>query len=74
VPDPFGVIRLSECGISHLSDNMMLQLLRGESELKHAITVLKSCGSADEQHIRQCNITSEGLSLGERFEADKNLL
>ena len=50
---------------------MMLQLLRGESELKHAITVLKSCGSADEQHIRQCNITSEGLSLGERFEADK---
>jgi circadian clock protein KaiC len=53
---------------------MILQLLRGESELKRAVTVLKTRGSVHEQHIRQCNITSVGISFGERFEADNNLL
>ena len=40
VPELFGVTRLSEYGISHLSDNvLLLQFLRGDSELKRAITV-----------------------------------
>ena len=65
VPDLFGVTRLSEYGISHLSDNViLLQFLRGESELKRAITVLKTRGSAHEQHLRQCNISAAGISLG----------
>lgn len=35
VPELFGITRLSEYGISHLSDNVtLLQFLRGESELK----------------------------------------
>ena len=65
VPDLFGVTRLSGYGISHLSDNViLLQFLRGESELKRAITVLKTRGSAHEQHLRQCNISAAGISLG----------
>ena len=75
VPDLFGVSRLSEYGISHLSDNvLLLQFLRGESELKRAITVLKTRASAHEQQVRQCNITSEGMSLGEQFEPRQSLL
>ena len=46
VPELFGVTRLSEYGISHVSDNVvLLQFLRGDSALKRAITVLKTRGS-----------------------------
>ena len=39
VPDLFGVSRLSEYGISHLSDNViLLQFIRGDSRLKRALT------------------------------------
>lgn len=75
VPELFGVSRLSEYGISHLSDNViLLQFLRGGSELKRAITVLKTRGSMHEQHLRQCNISSAGISIGEQFEASQSLL
>jgi circadian clock protein KaiC len=74
VPDLFGITRLSEYGISHLSDNViLLQFLRGDSELKRAITVLKSRGSAHQQHLRQYNITPEGVSVGEQFMAEQDL-
>jgi circadian clock protein KaiC len=47
VPDLFGVSRLSEYGISHLSDNViLLQFLRGDSHIKRALTILKARGSA----------------------------
>ena len=75
VPELFGVTRLSEYGISHLSDNViLLQFLRGESELKRAITVLKTRGSAHDQHLRQWNISPAGITLGEQFEAGQNLV
>jgi circadian clock protein KaiC len=71
----FGLTRLSEFGISHVSDNVvLLQFLRGESEVKRAITVLKTRGSAHDPLIRQFDITSEGLALGDRFLPDQNLL
>ena len=66
VPDLFGVTQLSEYGISHLSDNVvLLQFLRGESELKRAITVLKTRGSGHDQHVRQFNITANGVVVAE---------
>ena len=75
VANLFGVTHLSEYGISHLSDNViLLQFLRGESELKRAVTVLKSRGSAHEQHIRQFDISSQGISLGEQFEQGQSVL
>jgi circadian clock protein KaiC len=75
VPELFGVTRLSEYGISHLSDNVvMLQFLRGDSELKRAITVLKTRGSAHQQHTRQFAISAEGITLGEPFAPGQSLL
>jgi circadian clock protein KaiC len=71
----FGLTRLSEFGISHVSDNVvLLQYLRGESEVKRAITVLKTRGSAHDPLIRQFEITSEGFTLGDRFLPDQSLL
>ena len=75
VPDLFGVTRLSEYGISHLSDNViLLQFLRGESELKRAITVLKTRGSAHDQQLRQCDIGPDGITLGGQFDAGQSLI
>ena len=74
VPELFGITRLSEFGISHVSDNVvLLQFLRGNSEVKRAITVLKTRGSAHDPRIRQFEITSEGLSLGDQFLPDQSL-
>ncbi len=75
VPDLFGVTRLSEYGISHLSDNVvLLQFLRGDSELKRAITVLKTRGSAHEQQLRQYAIASDGVTLGDAFAPSQSLV
>jgi circadian clock protein KaiC len=72
--DLFGLTRLSEYGISHLSDNVvLLQFLRGDSEVKRAITVLKTRASAHDPHIRQFEITPDGLMLGERFVDEQSL-
>jgi circadian clock protein KaiC len=71
----FGMTRLSEFGISHVSDNVvLLQFLRGESEVKRAVTVLKTRGSAHDPLIRQFEITSSGFMLGDRFLSDQSLL
>ncbi len=74
-PELFGITRLSEFGISHVSDNVvLLQFLRGDSEVKRAITVLKTRGSAHDPRIRRFEITSEGLTLGDQFLPDQSLL
>jgi circadian clock protein KaiC len=75
VPDLFGIARLSEYGISHLSDNViLLQFVRGDSELKRAVAVLKTRGSAHEQQLRQYAITSDGMVLGDEFAPGQSLL
>ena len=74
VAELFGVPRLSEYGISHLSDNViLLQFLRGESQLKRALTVLKSRGSAHDPTTRQYEITTEGILLGDQFDHSQNM-
>jgi circadian clock protein KaiC len=74
VPDLFGVTRLSEYGISHLSDNViLLQFLRGDSRLKRALTILKSRGSAHDPFTRQYEITTDGVILGDKFEHNQDL-
>ena len=43
LPDLFGVTRLSDYGVSHLSDNvLLLQYLRDGSSVRRALTVLKT--------------------------------
>ena len=74
VAELFGVTRLSEYGISHLSDNViLLQFLRGESRIKRALTVLKTRASSHDPRILEFEITSNGIELGERFADDQSL-
>ncbi|MQA60302.1 MAG: hypothetical protein GEU86_02165 [Actinophytocola sp.] len=74
VPDLFGIGRLSEIGTSHLSDNVIvLQFLHDESKVKRAITVLKTRGSDHDQHVRQFDITSEGVVFGGQFASSQDL-
>ncbi len=66
VPDLFHVDRLAEYGISHLSDNVvLLQYLRARSRLLRTVTVVKSRASAHDPEIREFNITSGGIVLGD---------
>jgi circadian clock protein KaiC len=74
VAELFGVTRLSEYGISHLSDNvLLLQFLRGESRIKRALTVLKTRASSHDPRILEFEITSNGIELGEQFGEDQSL-
>jgi circadian clock protein KaiC len=74
VAELFGVTHLAEYGISHLSDNViLLQFLRGDSELKRALTILKTRGSAHEPTTRQYEITTKGVLLGDRFDRSQNM-
>ena len=74
VPELFGITHISEYGISRLSDNvLLLQFLRGNSEIKRAMTVLKTRGSAHEQQIREFEITPVGITLGSQFQPGQSL-
>ena len=68
VPDLFDVSRLSEWGVSNMSDNVvLLQYVRSESAVKRAVTVLKTRASLHEPEIRQYTIGSTGIVIGDRF-------
>ena len=72
--DLYGIARLSTDGISNLSDNViLLQYLRGESQIKRAVTVLKSRASGHDPEIRQFDITTEGFALGDAFGTEQHL-
>ena len=66
LPDLFHVTRLSEFGISHLSDNVVvLQYVRDDSTVRRVLTVLKTRASRHEPEIREFRIAPEGIVLGE---------
>lgn len=68
VPDLFHMSRLSESGISNMSDNViLLQFLRDRSRVKRAITVLKTRAALHEPEIREYRITADGFVIGETF-------
>jgi circadian clock protein KaiC len=65
VPDLFHLSRLSESGISNMSDNViLLQFLRSRSRVKRALTVLKTRASLHEPEIREYQITGDGMVVG----------
>ncbi len=69
VPELFHQVRLSETGISNMSDNVvLLQYLRGRSRVRRAVTVLKTRASLHEPEIRQYTIGPAGIVLGDPFE------
>src|SRR5207302_7067798 len=66
MPELFGVSRLSEYGVSHLSDNVvLLQFVRGKAELRRSITVLKTRASTHDPRSVQYDISTAGFVLGE---------
>ena len=68
--DLFEVRRLSEFGISHLSDNVvLLQYIREQAAVRRALTVLKTRASRHEPEVREFGITPEGIVLGDPFVA-----
>lgn len=74
VSDLFNVQHISEPGISHLSDNViLLQYLRGRSQVKRALTVLKTRASLHEPLIRQFTITAQGVEIGKAFDVSQSL-
>jgi circadian clock protein KaiC len=71
VADLFGATRISDVGVSHLSDNVvMLQYYRAESEVRRSLTVLKTRGSDHTPEVREYHIGRDGLTLGDPIRAD----
>jgi circadian clock protein KaiC len=64
LPDLFGSTRLSDYGVSHLSDNVIvLQYLADSGCLRRGITVLKTRASAHEPTTHEFTINDRGLVL-----------
>ncbi len=65
VPELFEVTRISEHGMSHLADNvLLLQYVRTDSRITRALTVLKTRASHHEPEVRAYEISQEGIVLG----------
>jgi circadian clock protein KaiC len=70
----FGVSQVSEYGVSHLSDNVvLLQFVRGNAELRRSITVLKTRASTHDPRSFQFDITTAGFVLGEPLSSSEAL-
>lgn len=68
----FGISRISDYGISNLSDNVvLLQHFPDGTEMRRAISVLKSRGTAPAVEIREFTISPKGIELGEPVRADR---
>ncbi len=68
VPELFQLRRISEQGLSHLSDNViLLQYVQDGSRLARAITVLKTRAARHEPIAHRYEITERGLVLGDEI-------
>ena len=66
--DLFEVRRLSDDNMAHIADNVvLLHYVRDESEIRHALLVLKTRGSDHRPEIRQFHIGPDGITLGDPF-------
>ncbi len=65
-PELFQISRISEFGMSHLSDNvLLLQYVNEETQLTRALTVLKTRASRHQPAIRGYDIGPAGIVLRE---------
>ena len=66
IPALFGISHVSEDGISHLSDNViLLQFVPRDAQLHRAVTVLKTRASRHDPDVREFKITRQGIVLDE---------
>jgi circadian clock protein KaiC len=62
----FRITRLAELGVSHIADNVvLLQHLQDGAQMKRAISVLKTRGSANSALISEFVISTDGITLGD---------
>jgi circadian clock protein KaiC len=62
----FRTTRLSEIGMSHVADNVvLLQHVQDGSEMRRALSVLKSRGSMHSALISEFKISVDGITLGQ---------
>ena len=68
VPELFQLRRISEQGLSHLSDNVvLLQYVQDGSRLARAVTVLKTRAARHEPIAHRYEISEQGLVLGDEI-------
>jgi circadian clock protein KaiC len=68
--DLFTVTRLSDHGVSHLSDNvLLLQYIRDGAAIRRAVTVLKTRATKNETQVREFTITADGITLGDTIDS-----
>jgi circadian clock protein KaiC len=66
VPELFELRRISEQGLSHLADNViLLQYMHEDSRLARTVTVLKTRAMHHQPVVRRYDITERGFELGE---------
>jgi circadian clock protein KaiC len=69
LPGLFQVTRLSELGVSHVSDNVvLLQYLRQPATIQRTLTVVKTRASLHQPQIRGFTITPNGITLKDEDE------
>jgi circadian clock protein KaiC len=62
----FRITRLSELGMSHIADNVvLLQHVQDGPQMKRALSVLKSRGSKNSAVISEFKISADGIKVGE---------
>ena len=62
----FRTTRLSELGMSHIADNVvLLQHVQDGSQMKRALSVLKARGSNKSSVISEFHISADGITLGD---------
>jgi circadian clock protein KaiC len=70
LPDLFTITRLSEYGVSHLSDNvLLLQYIRDGARIRRALTVLKSRATGSSPDVREFTIDTSGIALGDTIDS-----
>jgi len=68
----FGISRMSDYGISNISDNVvLLQHFPDGTDMKRAINVVKSRGTAPLTGIREFTISPKGIEVGEPVDANR---
>jgi circadian clock protein KaiC len=62
----FRISRLSEFGMSHIADNVvLLQHVQDGTQMRRALSVLKTRASTSSSMIREFQITHDGIQLGD---------
>jgi circadian clock protein KaiC len=64
IPDLYGLTQLSEHSVSHLADNVVILQYRDSGQVvSRTLTVLKTRSASHDPHIREFQISTNGITL-----------